>query len=443
MNIKDILAALNIDTSDSDAVDGATQALNALKTGEGVWPPPPPPPPTDPPLPPPPKPKKPGELGDPEDDNGDEGDRTQGSSGKTDAPKMPKNGLENSENKLRRVKHKRTILAAERQLERAKQAGADADKIAELEQAIADLKSYDDELSESASKKSIYDLSSEEYDKLVDRALSAILALGGSARGEINVESEEEHAKKVKAFNDSISDDRVRTELEIEDSIQVSADREQELERQQNIARQQRLQNAPRYRDPDSFEGFKEFLDSLRRSLATQVRYKEKTGDTWTALNRRYSGTGVLRQGQNRQRVPSPVVPVIDFYFDWSGSWGSEDIKVGQKAVDAAVELEKQGLIKVNLYYFGANVATDPSAVNRHSTTAWDEIVKTIKETRATNVVIMTDSDMQNYGSAKHTVRGNVWYLWKCGSNAQRLPRDLQGEFGTKQFAFSQSDYDN
>ena len=440
MDIKDIIAALGIDPNDADAVDGATQALNALKTGEEVWPPPPPPPPTDPPLPPPPKPKG-KELGDPDDDDGDEDDRQGGSAGKTDAPKMPKDGLKNQEQKLRRRRHKRTILAAERHLEKAKQANADPDKIQELERAIAALKAYDDTLSEDASKKSIFDLSVEEHDQLIDNALRAILALGGDARGEIKVETDEEHKAKVKAFNDIISDDRVRTELEIEDSIQVSADRERELERQQNLARQQRLQNAPRRLDPDSFAGFKEFLDSLKNSLATQVRYKEKTGDTWSAINRRYNGTGVLKQGQNRQRIPSPVVPVIDFYFDWSGSWGAADIKVGQKAVDAALELERQGLIKVNLYYFGANVSPVASSVDRGSTTAWNEIVKTIKETRATNVVIMTDSDMQNYGNARHTVRGIVWYLWKCGSNAQRLPQDLQGEFGTKQFSFDTSDY--
>ena len=61
MTTQEILAKLNIDTSDPEAVKGAVAALNALKTGENVWPPPPPPPPTDPPLPRPPK------KGDPRD----------------------------------------------------------------------------------------------------------------------------------------------------------------------------------------------------------------------------------------------------------------------------------------------------------------------------------------------------------------------------------------
>ena len=40
----------------------------------------------------------------------------------------------------------------------------------------------------------------------------------------------------------------------------------------------------------------------------------------------------------------------------------------------------------------------------------------------------------------KYTVPGYVWYLWKNGENAPRLPRDLKGRGGTQQFSFSRSD---
>jgi hypothetical protein len=35
----------------------------------------------------------------------------------------------------------------------------------------------------------------------------------------------------------------------------------------------------------------------------------------------------------------------------------------------------------------------------------------------------------------KHKVSGFVWYLWRGGSNAPRLPRDLQGDGGTMQYS--------
>jgi hypothetical protein len=39
-----------------------------------------------------------------------------------------------------------------------------------------------------------------------------------------------------------------------------------------------------------------------------------------------------------------------------------------------------------------------------------------------------------------YTVPGYVWYLWRNGINAPRLPRDLRGRGGTQQFSFNASD---
>ena len=56
----------------------------------------------------------------------------------------------------------------------------------------------------------------------------------------------------------------------------------------------------------------------------------------------------------------------------------------------------------------------------------------------------MTDSDMDDWWSGpkalSYTVPGYVWYLWRDGDNAPRLPRDLKGRGGTQQFSFSTAD---
>jgi hypothetical protein len=58
----------------------------------------------------------------------------------------------------------------------------------------------------------------------------------------------------------------------------------------------------------------------------------------------------------------------------------------------------------------------------------------------------MTDDDMEGWWrpqeqpALKYTVPGYVWYLWKNGSNAPRLPRDLKGRGGVQQFSFSRND---
>ena len=162
-------------------------------------------------------------------------------------------------------------------------------------------------------------------------------------------------------------------------------------------------------------------------------------------------GAGVLQQGKKFNELPNKKIPVIDFYFDQSGSWDEDDIKVGEKAVAALAEMEEKGQIKVNIYYFANNVHSDAaSARYEGGTWAWNSIVKNVIATQATNVVIMTDSDMEdrwdaerywNQGkAASYTVPGYVWYLWRNGSNAPRLPRDLKGRGGTQQFSFNQGD---
>jgi len=107
--------------------------------------------------------------------------------------------------------------------------------------------------------------------------------------------------------------------------------------------------------------------------------------------------------------------------------------------------MEEKGQIKINIYYFSNHVFNDmQSALDEGGTRAWNDIVKNIISTQATNVVIMTDADMEDWWEGpealKYTVPGYVWYLWRDGQNAPRLPRDLKGRGGVQQFSFSQGD---
>jgi hypothetical protein len=187
-------------------------------------------------------------------------------------------------------------------------------------------------------------------------------------------------------------------------------------------------------------------LNSLYRAVALQVHTEETQDDTWSAINRRHSGSGVLQPGKRIQELPNKKIPVIDFYFDCSGSWDNKDIAIGQKAVSKLADMEADGQIKINVYYFANNVYSDaPSARAEGGTQAWNEIIKNIISTQATNVIIMTDADMDDWWSGpealSYTVPGYVWYLWRNGVNAPRLPRDLKGRGGTQQFSFKRSDF--
>jgi hypothetical protein len=326
----------------------------------------------------------------------------------------------------RRIKRERTLMAAKAALDDAKAKNVSPALIRELEKAIEALES----LTEAAAK-SLKDISDEEFNRLINRTLDAIQACGDSG---LTFTSDEERQAKVKEIKADLAKAETQNELSAEDVAQI---------RKETQAIRAREKEADKYkrRDAGSFKGFQDFLSSLYKAIALQVSNEETRDDTWSAISRRNSGAGVLRQGQRVNDLPNKKIPVIDFYFDTSTSWGADDIKVGMKAVSQLADMEEKGQIKLNIFYFSDEVSTTPI---RGGTSGWNEIVKNIIATQATNVVVMTDSDMQHWWvgpkALSYTVPGYVWYLWKNGLNAPRLPQDLKGRGGVQQFSFNIND---
>ena len=328
----------------------------------------------------------------------------------------------------RRIKRERTILAAKRALEAAKTRKTNPSLIRELEKSIDALENLSEAVTES-----LKDLSDEEFDLMINRVLDAIDAVGNS---ELSVKTAQEKELQAKEIKKDLGSAKTQNELSAEDAAKI---------RQETQAIKAREKEKDKYKmkNANSFKGFSDFLNSLYRAIALQVKVNEIQDDSWSALSRRNSGVGVLKQGKRLNELPDTKIPVIDFYFDCSGSWGSEDIKVGKRAVESLVEMEEKGQIKINLYYFGDRVDTSPNNTGG-GTSGWNEIVKNVIATQATNVIIMTDSDMEDWWQGpealRYTVPGYVWYLWRDGINAPRLPRDLKGRGGTQQFSFSRGD---
>lgn len=330
----------------------------------------------------------------------------------------------------RKIKRARTVKAAEAALVQARKNKVASSLIHELEQALQALTSIQE-----AKAKKLQDLSDEEFNMAINRVLDAIDACGDH---DLTFTTDEERQLTAKEIQADLEDPNTARELSAEDA---------EIIRREHQAVKARDKETDKYRTKsrDSFKGFQEFLLSLTRAMALQVKIDDEQEDSWSAINRRYSGTGVLKQGRRVNDLPNSTIPIIDFYFDCSASWGASDIAIGKKAANALAELEEQGKIKVNMYYFSNDVFTDfASAEAQGGTMAWNEIIKNVIATQATNVVIMTDDDMEDWWKGdkalRYTVPGYVWYLWKNGSNAPRLPRDLKGRSGTQQFSFSSSD---
>ena len=340
---------------------------------------------------------------------------------------------EKTKQNARKIKRERTLAAAKKALVDAQAKKVSPALIRELEKSIEALEALTE-----AVNKSLKDISDAEFNRLINRVLDAIDACGNSG---LTYSSEEERAAKVQEIKTDLSKAETQNDLSAEDVAKIRAETQAIKAREKEAAKY-----APR--DRQSFSGFKEFLASISKAITRQVSNTQTKNDTWSAINRKYSGTGVLRPGKQVKELPNTKIPVIDFYFDCSSSWNSNDIAVGKKAVAALADLEAKGQIKINIFYFADEVSTVYNDVAGGWTSAWNHIVKNIIATQATNVVIMTDSDMEQQGEngagargfLKYSVPGRVWYLWKNGRNAQRLPRDLTGRKGVQQFSFSASD---
>ncbi len=335
-----------------------------------------------------------------------------------------------SKREARRIKRERALAAAKTALDKAKTKNVSQSLIRELEKAIEALESLTE-----AKTKSLTDISDEEFNILVNRVFDAISAVGDN---DLTFTSDEERELKAQEIKADLGSRETQQALSDEDIAAIRAETQAVKAREKESAV---------YRKParSSFKGFQEFLNSLYRAIALQVQTNEVQDDTWSAINRRYSGTGVLKQGQRKNELPDRKIPIIDFYFDCSGSWGPADIEVGKKAVSTLVDMEEKGQIKINIYYFSNHVFNDmQSALDEGGTMAWNDIVKNVIATQATNVIIMTDADMESWWEGptalKYTVPGYVWYLWRDGKNAPRLPRDLKGRGGVQQFSFNRGD---
>jgi hypothetical protein len=332
----------------------------------------------------------------------------------------------------RKIKRERTLQAAKKALANAQARNVSASLIKELESAIAELEKLQE-----AKTKTLKNLSDDEFNLIINRVFDAIDAVGDK---DLTYTTDEERELRAKEINDDITSADTQRELSAEDAAQIRAETQEVKAREKDKAQYKQ-------RSASSFKGFQEFLNSLYRAIALQVQTNEINNDTWSAINRRYSGTGVLKQGQRKEDLPDKKIPVIDFYFDCSASWTMHDINIGKKAVEALADMEDKGQIKINIYYFSSDVFNDyQSARAMGSTDGWNSIVKNVIKTQATNVIIMTDEDMDRWWEPmdqpplSYTVPGYVWYLWRDGENAPRLPRDLKGRGGTQQFSFSASD---
>ena len=258
----------------------------------------------------------------------------------------------------------------------------------------------------------------------------------GDTDSDIRKKEEEERQKEAEKEKGKDGDDesdpeavkarlaRIKKNLE-DDSVADSAEAETDAVIDKDI-KKAKQKEAQKYRSNPS----NKFKMDIRRFIARQVQ--DLRDRSWKKFDKNSSAFGIMKQGWTN--TPNGKIPIINVYYDQSGSWGPDDIKVGDSMLAVLGEFEKKRQIKVNVFYFANHVSPDLNTVlQSRGTGAGDEIMNHIRSTKPDNVVVMTDSDL--YGSPTSIeVPGAVWFLWKQGQQDSWLKSSLKGRMETQSY---------
>ena len=184
--------------------------------------------------------------------------------------------------------------------------------------------------------------------------------------------------------------------------------------------------------------GTEQFKDDLYDTIRDQLDKIKKEKNSWGAINKHHQNDNIIKQGKVIRGEYDEKTPLIQVYLDCSSSFNSDDIKREKDLLEVIKEFEDEGEIIIDLYYFSDDIFRDYySARNQGGTRAWPKIITNIIKTAPSNVLIVTDSDMEYDAIASnkyYRVDGCVWYIWKR-TRADALPKHLDGATGLKEYS--------
>lgn len=270
------------------------------------------------------------------------------------------------------------------------------------------------------------EMSQEEYDSMIDDILDLVSTVKP-------VDYSTDLPARIAKIKADASDATKNKELFDEDEVYLKPERD---ERKALRAKQR---EAERYKKRMANNNQNKLRDDIFETISEQVRAYEEEEETWLVLNRRYEDDpDMVVRGKRTTDVTRPTVPKIEVFLDYSGSWSESDLIRGRAVVEDLSEFVDDGKLELNIFYFTDDIATTPEGARAKGsgTGAWPHIVNQILASGCTNVMILTDSDMDTWGdhSKKVLVDGCVWYLWKNGIRASNLPKELKGRLGTIEY---------
>ena len=269
-------------------------------------------------------------------------------------------------------------------------------------------------------------MSQDEYDAMIDEILDLVDTVQ-------KVDYSTDLPARIAKIKADASDEAKNKELMDEDELWLKPEKDE----RKALRAKQREQS--RYKKRVASNNQNKLRNDIFETIADQVRAFEEEEETWLVPNRRYDDEpDMVVRGRRNIDVNKPSVPTIEVFLDYSGSWSESDLIKGRAVVEDLNEFVDDGKLKLNIFYFTDDIANTPEGARKKGggTGAWPHIINQIIASGCTNVMILTDSDMNEWGdhSKKVMVDGCVWYLWKNGVRAENLPKELRGRMGTLQY---------
>ncbi len=183
--------------------------------------------------------------------------------------------------------------------------------------------------------------------------------------------------------------------------------------------------------------GIADFVIDLNRLIAKEIKKNRK--EDWGKINKKYSRSGLLKPGYSQKK--NPQIPRLFVYYDQSGSWSINDIKIGDQAISTLNTYVKKKQLIIEVYYFANHIHTDASSArNEGGTGAGKRLIEHIAAAKPDNVVIMTDDDFDGWSeilqAGKVTVPGGAFLLFRNSAVSKRLVDRVHGKKFTKIYSF-------
>lgn len=168
-------------------------------------------------------------------------------------------------------------------------------------------------------------------------------------------------------------------------------------------------------------------VNNIVRTIKTQVQpYRDSS---WDVYNPRSDDMGYVMPG--RYNAEKRTKPRVVFYFDVSGSWCRDKVKIdmGHRIEEALKVLDHQNKIELSCYYFGTTVHDYATRKDQGNSDApIPHAIKLLEAGELDNVIIMTDDNPSS--DQKLQVPGYAWLLF-YDTVSESLATNVSGKKGT------------